>query len=184
LAKRCLELGANTAGFYRPVVRGGAYMRLEMMCLGRHWNPRTYRYEAARSDYDSLPVQELPADLRLLAQYAAALAGFQIAPDICLISHYSESGRLGVHQDKDERPETIEAGIPIVSISLGDTAEFRIGGLKRRDPLKKTVLESGDAVVMGGPSRLRFHGISRIHPCTSPAALGQSGRYNLSFRQY
>src|SRR5262245_23261836 len=124
LARRCLELGARPAGFYRPVVRGGAYMRIEMVCLGRHWNPRTYRYEARRSDYDDLPVQELPADLKRLAEQAASSVGFQLAPDICLINHYAEGGRLGVHQDKDERPETIAAGIPIVSISVGDAAEF------------------------------------------------------------
>lgn len=184
LAERCLELGAKPAGFYRPVVRGGAYMRIEMMCLGRHWNPRTYRYEAARSDYDDLPVQGLPADLKLMAERAAATAGFRIAPDICLINHYSETGRLGVHQDKDERTETIEAGIPIVSISVGDAAVFAIGGLQRRDPLKKVLLESGDAMVMGGPSRLRYHGISRIVGDSSPLVPEITGRYSLTFRQY
>jgi DNA alkylation damage repair protein AlkB len=129
-------------------------------------------------------VQGLPGDLKCLAEQAASSAGFQIAPDICLINHYSQTGRLGVHQDKDERLETIEAGIPIVSLSVGDAAEFLIGGLQRRDPLRKVLLESGDAVVMGGPSRLRYHGISRIVRDSSPLAPGITGRYSLTFRQY
>jgi alkylated DNA repair dioxygenase AlkB len=89
-----------------------------------------------------------------------------------------------VHQDKDESPETIAAGIPVVSVSLGDTAKFMIGGTKRKDPVRRILLESGDAIVMGGPSRLRFHGVSGIIAGTAPADLGIEGRYNLTFRQY
>ena len=184
LARRCLEIGAQPAGFYTPLVRGGAYMSIKMVCLGRHWNAKTYRYEATRSDYDGLPVQELPEDLKRLAQRAAEEARMTIEPDICLINCYPEGGRLGLHQDKDERPETIEAGTPVVSISLGDTAKFMIGGLRRKDPLKRVLLESGDALVMGGASRLRYHGVSGILARTAPQGLGIQGRFNLTFREY
>jgi DNA alkylation damage repair protein AlkB len=184
LIQRCRELGNKRAGFYTPEVRGGAYMRIQMVCLGRHWNPKSYKYETTRSDYDGLPVQELPADLRELACQAAREAGMQIEPDVCLINYYGEAGRLGLHQDKDERPETIESGIPVVSLSLGDSAKFRIGGLKRKDPFKTVLLDSGDALIMGGPSRLRFHGVSGILAGTAPAELGIHGRFNLTFRQY
>lgn len=159
-------------------------MSIKMVCLGRHWNAKTYRYEETRSDYDGLPVQELPEDLKEVARRAGCEAGVQIQPDICLINCYPEGGRLGLHQDKDERPETIEAGIPVVSISLGDTAKFRIGGLRRKDPLKTVMLESGDALVMGGLSRLRYHGVSGILAGTAPRELGIQGRFNLTFRQY
>ena len=184
LLKRCVEIGAQPAGFYTPAVRGGAYMSIKMVCLGRHWNAKTYKYEGTRSDYDGLPVQELPEDLKELARRAARDAGMKIEPDICLINCYPEGGRLGLHQDKDERPETIEAGIPVVSLSLGDTAKFRIGGPRRKDPLKTVMLESGDALVMGGPSRLRYHGVSGILAGTAPPELGIQGRFNLTFRQY
>lgn len=184
LVHRCQELGSHAAGFYTPLVRGTAYMRIQMVCLGLHWNPKTYKYESARSDYDGLPVQELPEDLKQLARRVAREAEMQIDPDICFINHYSESGRLGLHQDKDERPETIQAGIPVVSISLGDSAKFMIGGLKRKEPVRTVILESGDALVMGGPSRLRFHGVSRILAGTAPKELGTQGRFNLTFRQY
>lgn len=159
-------------------------MSIMMVCLGRHWNAKTYKYEATRSDYDGLPVQQLPEDLKELARRAAREAGMQIEPDICLINSYPETGRLGVHQDKDEREETIEAGIPVVSISLGDTARFLIGGLRRKDPLTALMIESGDAIIMGGPSRLRYHGVSRIIAGTAPTELGLVGRFNLTFRQY
>lgn len=184
LAKRCVEIGAQPAGFYKPLVRGGAYMSIKMVCLGRHWNAKTYKYEATRSDYDGLPAQELPEDLKDLARVAAREAGMAIEPDICLINCYPEGGRLGLHQDKDERAETIEAGIPVVSFSLGDTAKYLIGGLRRKDPLKRVLLQSGDAVVMGGPSRLRYHGVSGILAGTGPLELGIQGRLNLTFRQY
>lgn len=184
LARRCVAIGDAPAGFYIPKVRGGAYMSIKMVCLGRHWNAKTYSYEATRSDYDGLGVQELPEDLKELARRAAREAGMEIEPDICLINCYPVGGRLGLHQDKDERPETLEAGVPVISISLGDSAEFMIGGLKRKDPVKKVVLESGDALVMGGPSRLRYHGVSRIIAGSAPKELGVEGRFNLTFRQY
>lgn len=184
LVQRCIEIGSQPAGFYSPAVRGGAYMSVKMVCLGRHWNAKTYRYEATRSDYDQLPVQSLPDDLKQMAKRAAFTAGMSIEPDICLINFYQESARLGLHQDKDERPETIAAGIPVVSFSLGDTAEFLIGGTRRKDPVKTVLLASGDAIVFGGSSRLRYHGVARILPGTAPSQLEVRGRFNLAFRQY
>ena len=184
LVARCIELGSEPAGFYTPEVRGGAYMKIKMVCLGRHWNAKTYKYETTRSDYDNLPVQPLPEDLKDLARRIAMKAGMRIEPDICLMNYYSAEARLGVHQDKDERPETIEAGIPVVSVSLGDTAKFMIGGMKRKDPVARILLESGDAIVMGGASRLRFHGVSGIVAGSAPVELGIQGRFNLTFRQY
>ena len=184
LVQRCIEIGSQPAGFYTPAVRGGAYMSIKMVCLGRHWNAKTYKYEATRSDHDGLAVQKLPEDLKDLARRAAAEAGMQIEPDICLINRYPETGRLGLHQDKDERPETIEAGFPVVSISLGDSAKFMIGGLRRKDPVSTIILESGDAFVIGGPSRLRYHGVSGLLSGTAPEELGIQGRFNLTFRQY
>ena len=78
---------------------------------------------------------------------------------------------------------SIAAGIPVVSLSVGDTARFLFGGLKRRDPIDVVALESGDAFVFGGPARLRYHGVSRITPGTAPPELQMDGRFNLTFRQ-
>jgi alkylated DNA repair protein (DNA oxidative demethylase) len=91
---------------------------------------------------------------------------------------------MGLHQDKDEGAASLAAGIPVVSVSLGDTARFLFGGLKRRDPVDAIPLESGDAFVFGGPARLRYHGVSRILPGTAPPELHLDGRLNLTFRRY
>ncbi len=184
LADRCRWLMEGPSGGYVPTVRGGGKMRVRMMSLGRHWNARTYTYESTRADHDAAPVAPLPDDLAALARRIAADTGYQFAPDIALISFYGPDGRMGLHQDKDESRESIDAGTPVVSISIGDTARFLFGGLRRRDPVQTLWLESGDAFVFGGPARLRYHGVSRIIPGTAPAALGLQGRFNLTFRQY
>jgi DNA alkylation damage repair protein AlkB len=179
----CRSLATGAVPMYTPTVRGGRKMSVGMLCLGRHWNGMKYAYEERRSDFDDLPAPPLPPDFRRLAIDAAAQADFELHPDLCIMNFYDSESRMGVHQDKDERAETIDAGVPIVSVSLGDTARFVVGGLSRKDPMRPLMLRSGDVVVMGGPSRLRFHGVTRIQPGTAPAGLGP-GRFNLTFRQY
>lgn len=183
LADRCRALVDGAVPAYVPVVRGGGRMHVRMLCLGRHWNANTYQYEATRGDFDGLPAPPLPPELRTLAREVAAQAGMHIEPDLCILNYYGADGRMGLHQDKDEGPMSIAAGIPVVSVSIGDTARFLFGGLKRRDPVEAMPLESGDAFLFGGPARLRYHGVSRIAPGTAPPELDLSGRFNLTFRQ-
>jgi DNA alkylation damage repair protein AlkB len=179
----CRSLADGPVPMYSPTVRGGKKMSVGMLCLGKHWNGLTYKYEDRRSDFDGLPVPAIPQELVALAKAAAADAGFEMRPDMCIMNYYTADAKLGVHQDKDERPETIAAGIPIVSVSLGDAARFVVGGLSRKDPTNPMILRSGDVLVMGGPSRLRYHGVSRIQPGTAPEGTGP-GRFNLTFRQW
>ena len=179
----CRTLAEGPVPMYTPTVRGGRKMSVGMLCLGRHWNALRYCYESSRSDYDDLPVPPIPPRFAAIARDAAVQAGFAFDPDICIMNFYEESSRMGVHQDKDESPESIQAGVPIVSVSLGDAARFVVGGLTRREPTRPMRLRSGDVVVFGGPSRLRFHGITRILPGTAPEGTGP-GRFNLTFRQY
>ena len=182
LVAECRALMDGPAGGYVPTVRGGGRMRVRMLCLGRHWNPLTYTYQSARDDHDGLPVGPVPAAWVELASAAARAAGFEFRPDICLINFYGAEGRMGLHQDKDESPASLAAGLPVVSMSLGDTARFLFGGLRRRDPVEPVLLESGD--VFGGPSRLRYHGVTRILAGTAPPSLGLDGRFNLTFRSF
>ena len=177
-------LAGGAAGFYCPRVRGGGFMHCDMLCLGRHWNARTYTYEQRRSDHDGLPAPPLPADLARPAVEAAAAVRLAVDPDICIVNRYDDDGRMGLHQDKDEDASTLEAGIPVVSLSLGDTGRFLLGGFRRREPATAVELRSGDAFVMGGPSRLRYHGVARILRGSGPSALGLRGRVSLTFRQY
>jgi DNA alkylation damage repair protein AlkB len=183
LWKMCRDLAEGPVPMYTPTVRGGRKMSVGMLCLGKHWNGMTYAYEDTRSDFDGRAVPPIPSEMAQIAVDAADDAGFTMQPDLCIMNFYDVEAKLGVHQDKDERPETIAAGIPIVSVSLGDAGRFVIGGLSRRDPTSPVVLRSGDVLVMGGPSRLRYHGITRILPGTAPEGTGP-GRFNLTFRQW
>lgn len=184
IASKCLELGSQPAGFYTPIVRGGHPMSVRMLCLGRHWNARTYSYEDCRSDIDALAVPALPDDLAAIAAGIAIDTGFAVTPDLCIVNWYTESSRMGLHQDKDESDSSLAEGLPVISVSIGDTALFLFGGLRRRDPIEKIHLESGDAFVFGGPARLRYHGVSRVLPSTAPAGLPFKGRLNLTFRKF
>ena len=184
VANRCRALMEGPAGGYVPTVRGGGAMRVRMLCLGRHWNALTYTYESTRADYDNAPVAPVPSDFVALASRIASAAGYVFTPDVCLINWYGPEGRMGLHQDKDESRESLEAGEPVVSISIGDTARFLFGGLRRRDVVQALLLESGDAFVFGGAARLRYHGVTRIIPGSGPSELGLEGRFNLTFRRY
>ena len=184
LVTQCRALVDGDVPAYIPTVRGGGKMHVRMLCLGRHWNGQTYCYEPTRADFDRQPVPPLPDEFRALARDIAASAGMQLEADLCIINYYAADGRMGLHQDKDESAASLDAGLPVVSVSLGATARFLFGGTRRRDPVEALPLESGDAFVFGGPARLRYHGISRILEGTAPPELGISGRFNLTFRQY
>jgi alkylated DNA repair protein (DNA oxidative demethylase) len=149
-------------------------------CLGWVSDERGYRYQSHHPETGAAwpPIPEI-----VLAAWAQ-LSGYPDPPDACLINLYGAGARMGLHQDRDE--EEFEA--PVVSLSLGDTAVFRIGGLVRTDPTRSIKLRSGDAVVFGGPSRLVFHGIDRLLPGSSDL-FAQSGllptgaRINLTLRK-
>ena len=184
LVDQCRALVDGPVPAYVPIVRDGGRMHVRMLCLGRHWNGKTYAYEPTRSDFDDLPAPPLPDAFRRVAEEVARDAGMPFAPDLCILNFYDADGRMGLHQDKDEAERSLAAGLPVVSLSLGDTARFLFGGLKRKDPVEARLLESGDAFVFGGPARLRYHGVSRIVPGTAPRELDLEGRFNLTFRQY
>ena len=184
LIAECLAAIDGPVPGYVPVVRGGGKMHVRMLCLGRHWNGKTYRYESTRTDFDGLPAPPLPERWRVLAASAARSVAMTLDADLCILNYYEDEGRMGLHQDKDEDPSSIAAGVPVVSVSLGDTARFLFGGLRRRDPVEPLPLASGDVFVFGGPARLRYHGVSRILPGTAPPTLDIRGRFNLTFRQF
>jgi DNA oxidative demethylase len=148
-------------------------------CGGLGWvsDNAGYRY-AAMDPLTGVPWPAMPDALRDLAACAAAEAGHAgFEPEACLINLYGPTARMGLHQDRDEQ----DFDQPIVSVSLGRSARFRIGGLNRGDPTRTVTLDDGDIVVFGGPARLIFHGIDRL---VGPphAVLGES-RINLTFRR-
>jgi alkylated DNA repair protein (DNA oxidative demethylase) len=106
------------------------------------------------------------------------LSSYPHPPEACLVNVYGPAARMGLHQDRDE--DDINA--PVVSLSLGDSCLFRIGGAKRNDPTRAFRLASGDAVVLGGSARFAFHGVDRIISGTS-TLLPEGGRINLTLRR-
>ena len=106
------------------------------------------------------------------------LGEYPYPPQACLINFYGAGAKMGLHQDRDEDDFTA----PVVSLSLGDSCLFRLGGLKRSDPTRSFRLNSGDALVLGGDARLAFHGVDRIESGTS-TLLAEGGRINLTLRR-
>lgn len=166
------------APFYRPTMpRTGKPFSVEMTnCGPLGWvsDIDGYRYQPLHP-VTGKPWPPMPA-IALAAW--EALAGYPQPPQACLINRYAPGTRMGVHQDKDEE----DFAAPVLSLSLGDDALFRIGGLKRSDPTRSLRLGSGDAVLLGGEARLAFHGVDRIVGGTSRLLAG-GGRINLTLRR-
>ena len=186
----CRHLGVGPGGFYQPEFKNGAKLKLWMMCLGKNWDPVSYSYGTTRS-FDGAQAPAIPEEFRRSAQSALnTVNGVPLmSPDICIVNFYNNTGRLGLHQDKDESRSSIERGLPVVSISLGDTAEFMFGDTRDKSEASKLNLDSGDVLIFGGESRLLFHGISHLKPHTAPTWLKEETglrprRLNLTFRQY
>ncbi len=165
------------APFYRPVTPGGKPMSVEMTNFGRlGWvtDAQGYRYQPTHPDTGD-PWPDIPqALLDLWAEMTEASA----PPDACLVNLYREGARMGLHQDKDEA----DFNFPVLSVSLGDTAVFRLGGASRRDPTASVRLASGDVCVLAGPARLAHHGIDRVLSGSSRLVPG-GGRINLTLRR-
>ncbi|KGJ23120.1 dioxygenase [Paracoccus sanguinis] len=159
----------------RPMTRWGKPLSVAMTSAGAFgWTSdrRGYRYEPRQPDGRAWP----PIPARLLALWAE-VTGAAVAPDSCLVNLYREGARMGLHQDRDEA----ELGWPVVSVSLGDAALFRVGGVERGGPTQSLWLNSGDVVVLDGAGRLVHHGIDRIRAGSSDLVSG-GGRVNLTLR--
>lgn len=165
------------APFYSPAVPGGRRMSVAITGLGPlSWTSDAtgYRYVASHPS-TGRPWPPMPP---ILAELWRRLAPGAPDPDACLINLYRDGARMGLHQDRDEQ----DFSVPVLSISLGDSAMFRIGGLKRSDPTRSLKLSSGDICLLTGPARLAFHGIDRVIEGSSTVVPG-GGRLNLTLRR-
>ena len=122
--------------------------------------------------------QPWPAMPQALLDLWADLGDAETPPDSALINLYRDDARMGLHQDRNEA----DPRFPVLSISLGDTAVFRIGGTSRKDPTRSLKLSSGDVCRLSGPARLAFHGVDRILPGSSGLVPG-GGRVNITLRR-
>ncbi|NTG47717.1 alpha-ketoglutarate-dependent dioxygenase AlkB [Agrobacterium rhizogenes] len=167
------------APLYTPAMPGtGKEMSVRMTnCGSLGWvtdKQHGYRYQPTH------PVtgRPWPAIPPQLLELWANIAGYEKPPEACLVNFYNDGARMGLHQDRDEQ----DLAAPVLSISLGNTCLFRVGGLNRNDRTLSFKLSSGDIVVLGGEGRLCFHGVDRIHPATS-TLLKNGGRINLTLRR-
>jgi DNA oxidative demethylase len=142
--------------------------------LGWVSDEKGYRYEP-NHPVTGRPWPPMPETLLTLWD---KLAGYPPRPEACLINYYGAAAKMGLHQDRDEQ----DFDAPVLSLSLGDSCLFRIGGQRRGDPTRSFRLCSGDALVLGGSCRLAFHGVDRIEGGTS-ALLAEGGRINLTLRR-
>jgi alkylated DNA repair protein (DNA oxidative demethylase) len=166
------------APLYHPTMpRSGKPLSVQMTnCGPLGWvsDVNGYRYQPTHP----MTGKPWPAMPELVLEAWDVLAGFPQPPEACLVNYYAVDARLGLHQDKDEA----DFSAPVVSLSLGDDALFRVGGTRRSDPTRSLRLRSGDAIVLGGEARLAFHGIDRIISKTS-ALVAEGGRFNLTLRR-
>ena len=133
-----------------------------------------YRYQATHP----LTGEPWPSIPQCLMDLWQNYTNYPHLPEACLVNFYNDSAKMGLHQDRDEAD--LEA--PVLSVSLGDACLFRVGGLKRDDKTVSFRLESGDIVMIGGKSRLAFHGVDRIYAGSS-MVLKNAGRINLTLRR-
>ena len=169
----------KAAPLFTPIMpKTGVAMSVRMTnCGSLGWvtdKTNGYRYQATHPVTGG-PWPQIP---ELLLELWKAVADFAAPPEACLVNFYDETAKMGLHQDRDEK----DFAAPVVSVSLGDEARFRIGKTTRGGKTQSGTLRSGDVLVMGGASRLAFHGIDKIYPGTS-TLLPKGGRINLTLRR-
>lgn len=167
------------APLFVPVMPGtGKPMSVRMTNFGPlGWvtdKERGYRYQPTHP-VTGKPWPDMPVEL---IEIWNDVSGYDKPPQACLVNFYSDEARMGLHQDKDEQ----DLAAPVVSISLGNSCLFRVGGLARDDRTLSFKLSSGDVVILGAEGRLCFHGVDRIYPSTS-TLLKNGGRINLTLRR-
>ncbi|WP_135211955.1 alpha-ketoglutarate-dependent dioxygenase AlkB [Vitreimonas flagellata] len=158
--------------------KSGLPMRVRMTNFGSlGWvtdKERGYRYQETHPETGK-PWPDMPEKvLELWAKYSA----YDALPEACLVNYYEGDARMGLHVDSDEQAWDA----PVLSISLGDTALFRIGGALRSDPTRSVRLASGDVCLLGGAARRAYHGVDRIMNGTS-RLIPKGGRINLTVRR-
>jgi alkylated DNA repair protein (DNA oxidative demethylase) len=171
------EVGAVAAAapFFAPVTPWGKPMSVRMTSAGRYgWFTDRQGYRYVDRHPSGVPWPPVPPTALALWR---ELVSETRDPDCCLINHYGPTARMGLHRDEDEK----DFAWPVLSISLGDPAVFRVGGPKRSDPTATVLLESGDVVRFGGEARLAYHGIDRLRAGAS-RLLPEGGRLNLTLR--
>lgn len=173
-----VRASVKEAPLFQPVMpRTGRPFSVRMTNLGSlGWvsDRAGYRYQPTHPETG----KPWPAMPQILLDLWNIHAGYAHPPEACLVNFYQQGAKMGLHQDKDEE----DFNAPVLSVSLGDTAVFRIGGIERGGKTETIKLSSGDIMVLGGEGRLAHHGIDRVLTGTS-TLLKEGGRINLTLRR-
>jgi len=183
ITQRFFEWGQGPVPPHSTVVAGHP-MSVQTVCLGWHWSPN--RYSRTADDVNGAPVAPMPQWLVDLGRSAVQAAtgdprqARDYHPDAAIVNYYDVNATMGMHQDREEA-----VNAPVVSLSIGDSATFRLGNNEHRNqPYQDLRLASGDLFVFQGPARFAYHAVTKIHPHTAPAGCGiSSGRINITLRQ-
>jgi alkylated DNA repair protein (DNA oxidative demethylase) len=183
LAEEIAEVIAAAPLYVSTMPKTGAPMSVRMTnCGALGWvsdKERGYRYEPRHPPTGN----RWPAMPQRLLELWNELAHYHKPPEACLVNVYDETARMGLHQDKDES----DFDAPILSVSLGADCRFKLGGTRRGDGAIALTLSSGDALVLSGPARMRYHGVDRILPTIGaplpPALAALGARVNLTLRR-
>lgn len=171
----------------RPTLKSGGQMSVYQLHLGRYWHYQSYRYVDKIAGTTVPPVPEslealAPVALRAAAEVADELAPWvePFVPEMVLVNYYPPGSGMGMHVDEFEKSRA-----PVISLSIGDEALFRMGHTEARtQPWDDVTLCSGDLVVFGGPKRFAYHGVVRVNEATLPDGCGlDEGRINITIRQ-
>lgn len=191
LVAQAREIARSVAGtplaMTRPQLASGQ-MSAYILSLGQYWRTQPYGYV---SQVDGVPVPPLPESFARLAVAAVAQAAEvdpaispwtrgRFRPEIALVNYYPPGAHMGMHVDDSE-----ESSAPVVSLSIGDEALFRMGNTEGRNkPWDDVTLMSGDLIVFGGPARWAYHGVQKVRDATLPPSCGlREGRLNITIRQ-
>lgn len=190
LVSQAREIARSVAGtpvaMHRPVV-GTGRMSVHVLPLGKFWQTRPYRLvhevaghpvPAVPANYQQLAEQTLRRAVELSPELQPWAAGFRA--ETALVNYYGPGATMGMHIDADEASDA-----PVISLSIGDTAIFRLGNTAHRNrPWVDTALLSGDVIVFGGPARRAYHGVPVVRSATAPENCGlREGRINITIRQ-
>lgn len=180
LVELCKQLVAKFP-LMQPVTKAGFPLSLKVTSWGKAgWFGSEGSYRYITRHVNGKPFPEIPQFINDLMMTAARNAGFSpFELETVLLNYYPRpTGKLGRHQDVTEEDRVS----PIITISLGDACVFNVGSEDYAEKGTDVELRSGDVVVMGGLSRLAYHGVVRLIPDTS-GLLKSGGRISLTGRK-
>ena len=131
--------------------------KIRWITLGYQYNWTTKEYNFDEKDFNTT----FPRDLSEWTRQAAEKLGFgsDYKAEAGIVNFYQSDDTLTGHVDRSEKNMTA----PLISLSIGLSAIFLLGGLSRDDgPVRAIHVRSGDLSILSGPSRLLFHGVPKI----------------------